>query len=82
MPWVVTFSNDTEVETIGTVTATFTDTNGKAVVTLMDRLDVTSGKPVDDFVLKAKDLLAAQVSTQTKVQAIVADLETQMNAGG
>jgi hypothetical protein len=81
MPWVITFNNDTEVETIGTVTASFVDPNGKPVVTLMDRLDVTSGKPVDDFVAKAQDLLATQVSTQTKVQQIIADLETKMNAG-
>lgn len=75
--WVATFTKDTELEDVGTVTATWT-ANGESFTVPARRVDQKAG--LAEFVTSAKAALAAWQARRAKVNTISAKVTAALNA--
>jgi len=78
MTWKATFTKDTELEDVGTITATWTPAEGEAFTIPPRRVDQKAG--LAEFVTSAKAALAAWQARQAKVNTISAKVTAALNA--
>jgi len=79
MPWIIQFSQDTEVIGVGTATAVYTDDAGKVIVSHSSRVDTNSGDGAEKLIDAAIAKLAEQQSHDSQISAVIAKLETVLN---
>lgn len=78
MSWKATFIKDTELEDVGTVTATWTTPDGESFTMPPARVNQKGG--ISDFVTHAKAALADYQAKRAKVAAISAKVTAALNA--
>ena len=75
--WVATFTKDTNLEDVGTITATWTSPEGETFTVPARRVDQKSG--LAEFVTSAKAALAAWQAQKAKVANISAKVTAALN---
>ena len=78
MTWQATFTKDTELDDVGTITATWTTPEGESFTMPSERVNQRAG--LADFVTRAKAGLAAYQAQRTKLNIISAKVTAALNA--
>lgn len=77
--WSAEFKQDTEVDGVGTVTATYVDARDAFVCAHSGRVDTNTGKGLDDFLIECNTALQKATAHQTKTDAVVAKIVAKLN---